>query len=85
MKNTILQKSSKSDGAVTEQRAASGNGTTSQQWRADYMGSGLFRLTASHAGKVLGVRQASTSEKAVLDQETDILGNHQMWRLRAML
>jgi hypothetical protein len=41
-----MNKSSKSDGAVTEQRTASGNGTTSQQWRADYVGGGWFRLTA---------------------------------------
>lgn len=131
-----INKSSKSDGAATEQRAASGNGAGSQQWRADYMGSGLFRLTnrnsgkvldvnasstadaakvqqwtsggsaattpanqrwriedlgggacrltATHSGKVLGVKQASTTEKAVVDQETDILGNHQMWKLRAV-
>ena len=129
-----INKSSKSDGAVTEQRAASGNGTTSQQWRADYMGGGLFRLTArhsgkvldvnassvadgaktqqwtssgnaattpanqrwriedlgggacritgSHSGKVLGVKQAATTEKAVVNQQTDLLGNHQMWKLR---
>ena len=131
-----INRSSKSDGAVTEQRAAIGNGTTSQQWRADYMGGGLFRLiarhsgkvldvnassiadgaksqqwtsggnaattpgnqrwriedlgggccriTAAHSGKVLGVNQASTSEKAVVNQQTDNLANHQMWKFRSV-
>lgn len=125
-----------SNGAVTEQRTASGNGVTSQQWRADYMGSGLFRLTARHSGKVLdvsgvsladggithqwtnigsapttpenqrwriedlgggncrltalhsgkvlGVSQASTAERAVVNQQTDTLGNNQMWKLRSV-
>ena len=129
-----INRSSKVDGAVTEQRAAIGSGTSSQQWRADYMGGGLFRLTArhsgkvldvnaasiadgaktqqwtsggnavttpgnqrwriedlgggncritaAHSGKVLGVNQASTSEKAVVNQQTDNLANHQMWKFR---
>ena len=119
---------------MVEQRTASGSGTSSQQWRADYMGGGLFRLTArhsgkvldvnaastadgakvqqwtsgggaaatpgnqrwriedmgggvcrvtaAHSGKVLGVHQAGTAEKAVVNQQTDLLGGHQMWRLR---
>jgi aryl-phospho-beta-D-glucosidase BglC (GH1 family) len=131
-----INKSSRSDGAVTEQRTASGSGTSSQQWRADYMGGGLFRLTArhsgkvldvnassiadgaktqqwtssgnaattpgnqrwriedlgggncritaAHSGKVLGVTQASTAEKAVVNQQTDNLANHQMWKFRSV-
>ena len=131
-----INKSSRSDGAVTEQRTASGNGTTSQQWRADYMGGGLFRLTArhsgkvldvnassiadgaktqqwtsggnaaatpgnqrwriedlgggncritaAHSGKILGVNQAGTAEKAVVNQQTDNLANHQMWKFRSV-
>ena len=129
-----IRKSSKSDGAMTEQRSASGSGASSQQWRADYMGAGLFRLTArhsgkvldvnaasaadqakvqqwtsggnnattpahqrwriedmgggacritaSHSGKVLGVTQASMQEKATANQQVDLLGDHQMWRIQ---
>lgn len=84
-----IVKSGKADGAAAEQRTASGSGATSQQWRVDYAGGGLFRLTARHSGKVLDVNGSSMLAGAKVQQWTSG-GNtaqspgNQRWRIEDM-